>query len=169
MEQTNWYAIYTAFRAEKRVKQRLDQAGIMNYIPSRTVKRKLGDREEQVEVPLFSGCVFVRVVYSEFVRVLSLGGIISFLREGEESPVIYSDQQVESLRLLNDLADEIEVIEDSIPTYSPVRVVHGKLSGLEGELMEDQEICRVVVRLPRMGNVVTAISRDSVERMGCVE
>ena len=64
----------------------------MNYVPLRTVKRKLGDREEQIEVPLFSGCVFVRVAYSEFVRVLSLGGIISFLCEGEETPVMYFNQ-----------------------------------------------------------------------------
>ncbi|WP_018337025.1 UpxY family transcription antiterminator [Butyricimonas synergistica] len=161
MEQTNWYAIYTAFRAEKRVKERLDQAGIMNYIPLRVVKQVLGGREKQVEVPLFSGCIFVRVTRSEFIRVLSLVGILSFLREGE-TPITYSDQQMESLRLLNAQANEIEIIEDYIPEYSPVRVVHGELSGLEGELMDDQEICRILVRVPRVGNVIAAVSKDSV-------
>ena len=163
MEQTNWYAIYTAFRAEKRVKVRLDQAGITNYIPSRIVKQVLGGREEQVEVPLFSGCVFVRVTRSEFVHVLSLDGILSFLREGE-NPVMYSDQQVESLRLLNEHADEIDVVEDNTPVTSPVRVIQGKLLGLEGELMDDRDACRVLVRLPRVGNLVTAVSEDCVVR-----
>jgi putative LPS-related regulatory protein len=162
MEQTNWYAIYTAFRAEKRVKERLDQAGIMNYIPLRIVKQVLGGREKQVEVPLFSGCIFVRVTRSEFIHVLSVVGILSFLREGE-IPMMYSDLQVESLRLLNAQADEIEIIEEHIPGYSPVRVVRGELSGLEGELMDDQEMCRILVRLPRIGNVIAVVSRDCVE------
>ncbi|WP_065219819.1 MULTISPECIES: UpxY family transcription antiterminator [Butyricimonas] len=161
MEQTNWYAIYTAFRAEKRVKERLDQAGIMNYIPLRVVKLVLGGQEKQVEVPLFSGCVFVRVTRSEFSKVLCIAGVISFLWEGE-IPVVYSDQQVESLRLLNDRAVDIDMVEDNIRGYSPVRVVRGELSGLEGELIDDQEVCRILVWVPRMGNVIAVISKDSV-------
>lgn len=161
MEQTNWYAIYTAFRAEKRVKEQLDQAGIMNYIPSRVVKLVLGGQERQVEVPLFSGCVFIRVARSEIARVLSLVGVLSFLREGE-TPVTYSDQQMESLRLLNAQADEIEIIEDHVPEYSPARVIRGELLGLEGELMADQGICRILVRVPWLGNVIAVVSKDSV-------
>ena len=29
----SWYAVYTAARAEKKVKERLDQIGIENYLP----------------------------------------------------------------------------------------------------------------------------------------
>ena len=38
MEKTNWYAVFTAARAEKRVKERLEQAGIENYLPVRAVE-----------------------------------------------------------------------------------------------------------------------------------
>ena len=38
MEKTNWYAVFTAFRREKRVKERLEQAGIENYLPVREVE-----------------------------------------------------------------------------------------------------------------------------------
>lgn len=37
MKNTNWYAVFTASRAEKRVKERLEQAGIENYLPVRGV------------------------------------------------------------------------------------------------------------------------------------
>ena len=46
MEKTNWYAVFTAFRTEKRVKERLEQAGIENYLPVREVefvKRRAGE------------------------------------------------------------------------------------------------------------------------------
>ena len=52
MKNTNWYAVFTASRAEKRVKERLEQAGIENYMPVR------GD----VTGETGSGCDFGRAV-----------------------------------------------------------------------------------------------------------
>ena len=34
-----WYAVYTAGRAEKKVKERLDKAGIESYLPLQSVIR----------------------------------------------------------------------------------------------------------------------------------
>ena len=164
MEQTNWYAIYTASRAEKRVKKRLDEAGIVHYIPSRVVEWNSDNQVKWMEVPLFSNCVFVRLTRSEFSKIQDITGIISFLREAE-TPVVYSEQQITSLRLLNDHADEIDVVEDDTPVSSPVRVIQGKLLGLEGELLDEPGVCRVLVRLPRVGNVIAVVSRNSVVRL----
>lgn len=164
MEQTNWYAIYTASRAEKRVKKRLDEAGIVYYIPSRVVEWNSDNQVKWMEVPLFSNCVFVRLTRSEFSKIQDITGIISFLREGE-TPVVYSEQQITSLRLLNDHADEIDVVEDDTPVSSPVRVIQGKLLGLEGELLDEPGVCRILVRLPRVGNVIAVVSQDSVVRL----
>ena len=41
----SWYAVYTAARAEKKVKERLDQIGIENYLPLRTEYRVWSDRK----------------------------------------------------------------------------------------------------------------------------
>ena len=164
MEQTNWYAIYTASRAEKRVKKRLDEAGIVYYIPSHVVEWNSDNQVKWMEVPLFSNCVFVRLTRSEFSKIQDITGIISFLREGE-TPVVYSEQQITSLRLLNDHADEIDVVEDDTPVSSPVRVIQGKLLGLEGELLDEPGVCRILVRLPRVGNVIAVVSQDSVVRL----
>ena len=159
MEQSNWYAIYTAFRAEKRVKERLDQAGIVNYIPLRVVEWKFGDRVQQVEIPLFSGCVFVLVTPSELAKVRTIAGIVSILQE-KETPVMYSEQQMASLRLLCDHADEIEITVDDISSSS-ARIVDGKLAGLEGEY--NQERGQIVLRLPRVGNVCSLVPKNCVE------
>ena len=44
----SWYAVYTAARAEKKVKERLDQIGIENYLPLRTEYRVWSDRKKKV-------------------------------------------------------------------------------------------------------------------------
>lgn len=162
MEQTSWYAIYTAHRAEKCVKKRLDQAGIENYVPLRVVDFKQVWGMEQVEVPLVSGYIFVRVARVDFGKVLSIPGVLSFLME-KEHPVRILDEEVQSLRLLNDYAEEIVFVEKDIPELSFGRVVHGKLTGLVGKIEHDGEHCRVFVRVFNVGSVVTTISSDCVD------
>ena len=44
-----WYAVYTAARAEKKVKERLDQIGIENYLPLRTEYRVWSDRKKKCQ------------------------------------------------------------------------------------------------------------------------
>ncbi len=58
MEKTNWYAVFTASRAEKRVKERLEQAGIENYLPVRKVEFVRDGLVKRLEVPVITGCIF---------------------------------------------------------------------------------------------------------------
>lgn len=74
MEKTNWYAVFTASRAEKRVKERLEQAGIENYLPVRKVEFVRDGLVKRLEVPVITGCIFVRVSEMNLPSVLSIGG-----------------------------------------------------------------------------------------------
>ena len=58
MEKTNWYAVFTASRAEKRVKERLEQAGIENYLPVRGGRVCEGWTGEKVRSPCDYGVYF---------------------------------------------------------------------------------------------------------------
>lgn len=77
----SWYAVYTAARAEKKVKERLDQIGIENYLPLRTEYRVWSDRKKKVSVPLISGYIFVHIKEETFVPVLTTPGVVTFLKE----------------------------------------------------------------------------------------
>ena len=77
--QSRWYAVYTASRAEKKVKERLDQQGIVNYLPLRVVIRKWSDRSKKVEIPLINGYIFVYVNLLQMQKVLTTFGVVSFL------------------------------------------------------------------------------------------
>ena len=60
-----WYAVYTTSRAEKKVKQRLDESGIENYLPLRTEIRIWSDRKKKVSLPLIPGYIFVRIAVED--------------------------------------------------------------------------------------------------------
>ena len=101
----SWYAVYTAARAEKKVKERLDQIGIENYLPLRTEYRVWSDRKKKVSVPLISGYIFVHIKEETFVPVLTTPGVVTFLKEKGKAVAIPAEQ-IERLRFVENQADE---------------------------------------------------------------
>ncbi|MDB9247000.1 UpxY family transcription antiterminator, partial [Odoribacter splanchnicus] len=92
----SWYAVYTAARAEKKVKERLDQIGIENYLPLRTEYRVWSDRKKKVSVPLISGYIFVHIKEETFVPVLTTPGVVTFLKEKGKAVAIPAESDIRS-------------------------------------------------------------------------
>ena len=111
MEKTNWYAVFTAARAEKRVKERLEQAGIENYLPLRAVEFVREGLVKKLEIPVITGCIFVRVSEVNLPSVLSIWGVIALLQE-KQVPVVISDEQLESFKILNERAETLEIVNE---------------------------------------------------------
>ena len=147
MEKTNWYAVFTASRAEKRVKERLEQAGIENYLPVREVEFVRDGLVKRLEVPVITGCIFVRVSEINLPSVLSIGGVIALLKE-KQGPVVISDEQLDSFRILNERAETLEIVDTGGAVGTTMRVMQGELAGVRGELIEIAGGHQVVVRIP---------------------
>ena len=127
MKNTNWYAVFTASRAEKRVKERLEQAGIENYLPVRAVEFVRDGQKRRLEIPVITGCIFVRVSEVNLPSVLSIWGVIALLQE-KQVPVVISDEQLESFKILNERAETLEIVNEGLPVGSAIRVLQGELS-----------------------------------------
>jgi len=164
MEKTNWYVVFTASRAEKRVRLRLEQAGIENYLPVWEVEQLCEGKIRRIEVPIISGCVFVRISEIGLSSLLSICGGVALLKEGGV-PVIISDEQMESLRILNERAESIEVVDKEVSQGDLVRVVQGELLGMRGELIHAADKYQIVIRLPHLADVCVGIRLDSVEKL----
>jgi transcription antitermination factor NusG len=159
-----WYAVYTASRAEKKVKERLDQQAIDNYLPLQVSIHRWSDRKKWVEVPLMRGYIFVHVTLQQHQQVCNTFGVITFLRE-EGRPAPIPARQIEALRLMNDGADsDVEISTENIPKGAYVRVIHGKLTGLEGELVEYKGKNKVLIRIDHLGCALTDVSSSCIER-----
>ncbi len=131
-----WYAVYTTSRAEKKVKQRLDESGIENYLPLRTEIRIWSDRKKKVSLPLIPGYIFVRIAVEDMLKILNIPGVVTFLRE-KSVPAAIPDDQIHRLRMMVEHAfDEVEFLTSHVNVGDKVRVKQGNLEGLIGELVD---------------------------------
>src|ERR1044072_200917 len=74
-----WYAVYTLPRWEKKVAQKLTEAGFESYCPLQKVLKQWKDRKKIVELPLIKGYVLVRAEEIQKWEILKLQGILNFV------------------------------------------------------------------------------------------
>lgn len=145
--QPQWYAIRTRSRHEKVVSEQLELQGIENFLPLIKSTRKWTDRVKEVELPLFSGYTFVRMVSSsrERLRVLKTQGVAGFVginNQGEPIP----DSQIQDVRTL--LTNDVPFREHPyLRVGQRVRIRGGSLDGVEGILSLQNEDQSLVISL----------------------
>lgn len=161
----SWYAVYTASRAEKRVKERLDQLSIENYLPLRVEYRIWSDRKKKVLAPLIPGYIFVRVTEELFLSVLRTAGVVTFLKEKGRAVAI-PDVQIERLRYVeNHIEESLEITYDDIPEGTLVEVVKGNLAGFQGEMVKMQDKYKLVLRLDKLGCALMTVPISCVVKV----
>jgi hypothetical protein len=78
----NWYALYAKPRAEKKLRDRLEEKGVITYLPLQKQLRQWSDRKKWVEEPIFRGYIFVKASEKDFQSILSTPGTVNFVRFG---------------------------------------------------------------------------------------
>lgn len=164
IDNLQWYAVYTAPRAEKKVSERFVEAGIEHYLGLQKVKRHWSDRVKEVIEPVVRGYIFVHIPDTEFKKVLNTYGAISFVREFGK-PVSIPEKQMTSFRFMIDYSDE--PVEFSLEQFEPGEIVNisrGPLQGLMGELIQIKGKHKVVVRLEKLGCALTTVPLSFLEK-----
>ncbi len=131
-----WYAVRTRSRHEKVAAKQLDGVGVETFLPLMTQIHRWVTGPKPVDVPLFPGYVFVRVIYSpdQRVRVLRAHGVAGFVGTGQGKGTPIPDKQIEDIRLL--LNHKIPFKNSiSLRVGQKVRVKGGSLDGVEGVLV----------------------------------
>lgn len=160
-----WYAVYTAPRAEKKVRDRFLEKGIEHYLPIQIVERRWNDRIKKIEQPVINGYIFVFIPSHQMANVLMTYGAIAFVKEGRQ-PVSIPAQQIESLRMMVEKADEqVEFKLEQIELGAPVRIINGKLTGTFGELIENKGKYKVLIRMNGLGCATTTVCLSCIERL----
>ena len=74
-----WYVLYTKPRNEKKVAQRLTEAGYTVYCPLQKVRRQWSDRTKVVEEPLFRSYLFIQIDDHRRDEVFAFPGAVRYL------------------------------------------------------------------------------------------
>ena len=139
----HWYAVCVRSRHEKKVHHYLQRMGIETSLPLMTVVRQWSDRIKKVELPLFSGYVFVMIdVVNEKQDILRTPGVVGFV-DFNGCPSIIPENQMYWMQILKDYGD-IQP-ETSFPAGSEVKVMYGPLIDLHGVVKDTRTGNRLVV------------------------
>ncbi len=128
-----WYAVYTKSRHEKKVATNLKDKSVEVFLPLRNVLSRWKDRRKEVQLPLFTGYLFVRMTQEDRLNILKTVGVVTII-SNHQGPVPIPEDQIESIQKL---------VESGIK-YDPYPYVHegmrvtikrGPLRGTEGILI----------------------------------
>ena len=149
---TNWYAIYTKPRAEKKVFERLSSFGYNAYLPLITSIRVWSDRKKKVVTPLIASYVFVNTNYDHLFETLQIQGTAGILRYLGK-PAIIRDHEIENLKILMRDAEQFTILENNtFAKGEEVEVIKGPFTGLIGQSVSVQGKHRIIVEIEAMGS-----------------
>lgn len=161
----SWYAFKTKSRAEKKVRELLNNESIDNYLPTRIEVRQWSDRKKKVEMPVISGYIFAKIPYSNIIDVLKTNGVVYVVREKGKVAEI-PDEQIEILRKMVNYEDcEMAFSSTSLSIGDSVEVVNGIFIGAIGTLIELKGKYRIQIAINGMGYASATIPISCVKRI----
>lgn len=155
---SNWYAIYTRARWEKKVADRLLKDGIESYCPLNKVVRQWSDRKKVVEEPLFKSYVFVRVTSRQQSLVREVDGVVNFVY-WLGNPAIIRDSEIELIkRFLNEYVN-VRLEKTAVNLNDRIKILNGPFMEQEARVIAvNNRSVRAII--PSLGYVMTAEKKD---------
>jgi len=138
-----WYALQCWLRKESMIAAQLEGQGFECFLPKYKSLREWSDRKKEVEQPLFPGYLFCRFDYSQRRPVVVTPGVLQVVGCGR-TPTPIEDREMEAIQI---------AVASGVPGQpwpylevgEKVRIHTGKLSGLEGILVNFKGNHRVVL------------------------
>jgi transcription antitermination factor NusG len=159
-----WYAVQTGYRCEQRVASGLTAKGIRTYLPLLRELHQWKDRRKVVEVPAFSGYLFLHYEPSlrNRVKVLETNGVVRLLG-GNHTPSPISE--VEIVAIHRTLSSDVPCDRcDALTPGTLVQVTRGPLAGVQGRLARIKNNLRLIVTISVFSQAISAeMSLSDVE------
>lgn len=160
---SDWFAVYTTCRHEKRVAQHFERREIEHYLPLYVAHRKWRDGSKvALDLPLFPSYIFVRISRFERTQVLSVPGALAIVGGTGGEPAPLPDSAIESLRVGGE-AGSVEP-HPLITAGQPVLIRSGAFAGMKGIVVRKKAGFRVVLTLEQiMQSIAVEVDESDLE------
>ena len=155
LSQTQWYALYTRSRAEKKLLGELVSRQVEVFLPMREIISRWKDRKKKIWVPLFPGYIFVNHINTpeNRYRVLNVPGAVRFVDVcGRAEPV--PEEQIMAIRRFLETSMSIDPYP-YIQVGTRVEVTAGPLAGIKGLLVEKRGKFRFVLQVDMIQQAIS--------------
>lgn len=151
---SNWYALWTRSRHEKRVCEQLAEKKVEAFLPTVTKPGRSAGRGNLVEWPLFPGYCFARFEPDASAQVRACRGVAAIVGIGG-IPLPVVTEEIDSLRQLTHSRVECSPYTVLEPGMR-VEVCRGPLRGIVGRLVRVGPRARLVLSVSLIGQSVIA-------------
>lgn len=164
----HWYVGYTRPRCEKKLWQKLEQAGVEVFLPLNKSEKYWSDRKKVIEEPLFPNYIFIRVSatnrwfltnYRELVRFVSF----------EAKPAVVRQEEIDLIRCLlaqNVKIERSDTYERKWEAGQSIVVREGPFKGLKGFVMYRERNHKVIVNIDTIRQtLILHLSAHQIESM----
>lgn len=154
-----WHVLYVKSRWEKKVHESLKEISLESFLPQVKTIRQWSDRKKIVLKPLFPSYVFVNINTSlEFHKAISVNGACACIHFGRDYAIV-SEKEINQIKLLvGDLnIMDIEVNTQNLKVGEKKKIMFGPLNGMECEILNINNINKIVVRIESLQQCITAV------------
>ena len=132
---SNWYALYTKPRWERKVAKQLKEQGMECYCPVTTEVRQWSDRKKKVTTPLFKSYVFVKLSEKDRAKVFDTPGVVQYVF-WLGKPAIIRNKEIEIIQqwLEDGQAEEVEV--GDLSPGDRINITNGSFKGQDAIVSE---------------------------------
>jgi transcription antitermination factor NusG len=143
--ESQWFAIQTIAKHEKRVTEQLQEKDVDTFLPLLPEIRRWSDRKKTVEVPVFGCYTFVRIVpmAEHRLSVLTTPGVLGFVGSTKAGTPI-PDSEIDTLKTAIKHHGRCGR-HPFITAGERVRIREGALAGVEGFLVNQGKDYSLVV------------------------
>lgn len=160
--EAKWFAVYTKYKCEKYVAERLTKKGIAVYLPLLEVTKRYTSKVKRYQVPLINSYVFVKIKKGDYVRVLETEYVMRFLKQ-RKNLISIPESEIEVLQKVVGEIDELEVGRFDFSIGDEVEIISGNLTGLKGRLLDALGGKRFIVELETIGmQLAMTIDRNNL-------
>ena len=131
----NWYVVYTKPKWEKKVAEKLTEAGIECYCPLITQMKQWSDRKKAIEVPLFNSYVFVQLEDGNRNSVFQVYGVVRYLF-WLGKPAIVKDGEIEIIKTSLKAPNISDISVTSIQVGDRIKLETGAFSNQDAVVQE---------------------------------
>lgn len=157
--QTCWYALHVRCNQERAVTGGLTCRGISHFLPCYDSVRQWKDRRVKLQVPLFPGYLFVRILFRQRTLVITVPNVVSLVGPGN-SPTPVSQEQIDWIQ--SGIEHGNALPHEWLAVGRRVLIVQGPMTGLEGILVSQRNSNRVVIALESIAQAF-AVEVDALQ------
>jgi len=166
LRESRWFALYTRYKREKLVHQRLKEKGVNAYLPLQKLTRRYGNRVRHVELPLISCYVFTKITLKEYVSVLQTEDVVDFVKFSNDMIAI-PEKEIDLLQRIVEGGYDVEVESSAYQVGDRVEIVGGHLTGTKGILVERKDKKNFLVELDEIGySLRMSVAPNLLRRVG---